>query len=102
MDGVIRYIKFSVDYDQFDERKDKKGNCKTQGYIEVLKKEWEIPIEEDEENNEDILKIYEGNSKVWDLLIISLTYIPFWLVRKRNEYAHEAWKSLIEKYEVSY
>ena len=47
------------------------------------------------------MKIYEGNSKAWDLLIISLSDINFGLVRQWNEYAHEAWKALIGKYEVS-
>ena len=44
---------------------------------------------------------WEGNSKAWDFLIIILTNIPIWLVTQCNEDANEAWKSLIEKYEVS-
>ena len=47
------------------------------------------------------MKIYEGNYKECDLLIISLTDILFGLVRKRDKNAHDAWKALIEKYEVS-
>ena len=47
------------------------------------------------------MKIYEGNSKAWDFLIISLTDIPFWLVRQCDENAHDTWKDLIDKYEVS-
>ena len=46
------------------------------------------------------MKIYEGNSKAWDFLIISLTDIPFGLVRQCDENSHDAWKALIEKYEV--
>ena len=56
---------------------------------------------EDAENDEDKLNIYEGNRKSWDLLIISLPYIPFGLVIQFNEDEHEAWKSLIDKYDVS-
>ena len=48
-----------------------------------------------------MMEIYEGKSKAWDLLIISLTYIPFGLVRQCDDNAHDAWKSFIEKYEVS-
>ena len=42
------------------------------GILDYLTKEWYIPIEEDVEDDEDKLKIYEGNCKAWDLLIISL------------------------------
>ena len=48
------------------------------------------------------MKIYEGKSKAWDLLIISLTDIPFGLVRQCDDNAHGEWKALMEKYEVSY
>ena len=47
------------------------------------------------------MKIYEGNSKAWDLPIINLTEIPSGLVRKCDENSHESWKALIDKYEVS-
>ena len=47
------------------------------------------------------MNIYQGNSKAWDLLIISLVEIPFGLVRKCDENEHDAWKELIDKYEVS-
>ena len=46
------------------------------------------------------MNIYEGNSKVWDFLIISLTDITFGLVRQSDEHSHDVWKTLIEKYEV--
>ena len=48
------------------------------------------------------MKIYVGNSKVWYLLIISLTDINFGLVRQCDENAHDSRKALIDKYEVSY
>ena len=48
------------------------------------------------------MKIYEGNSKAWDFLIISLTEIPFGLVRQCDENAHDAWKALMDRYKVSY
>ena len=44
------------------------------------------------------MNIYEGNSKDWYLLIISLTYVPFGLTRNCNESAHEACKAQIDKY----
>ena len=47
------------------------------------------------------MKVYEGNYKSWDLIIISLTGTHLGLVRKCNENAHDAWKYLIDKYEVS-
>ena len=47
------------------------------------------------------MKIYEGNSKACYFLIISLTDIPFVLDRQCDENSHDAWKALIEKYEVS-
>ena len=58
--------------------------------MKYLTKEWEIPSEGDAENDEDQFKIYEGKRKTRDLLIISLTYTPFGLVRQCNEDAHEA------------
>ena len=57
-------------------------NCKAEGHTEIHNKKWQIPTEEDAENDEDKLKIYERNSKAWCLLIINLIYIPFGLVRK--------------------
>ena len=48
------------------------------------------------------MNIYEGNSKAWDVIIISLTDIPSGLVRKCGENSHVSQKALIEKYEVSY
>ena len=102
MDGSIRYIKFSGDYDKFDERKENnKAIARNKGILKYLTKEWDITTEEDSETDGDKLKIYEGNSKAQDFLIISLTYIPFGLVRQRDENAHEYWKALIDKYEVS-
>ena len=47
------------------------------------------------------MKIYEGNSKAWDFLIISLTDITSGLVSQCDENAHHARKDLIDKYEVS-
>ena len=47
------------------------------------------------------MKIYEGNFKALDFLIIRLTDTPFGLVRQCDENGHESWKSLIDKCEVS-
>ena len=70
--------------------------------MKYLTKEWEIPSEEDVEDDEDKLKIYEGNYKAWNFLIIILIGISFRLVRKCDLNLHEAYKDLIDKYEVSY
>ena len=48
------------------------------------------------------MKIYKRNFEAWDFLIISLTDIPFGLVRQCDENAHDTWKDLFDKYEVSY
>ena len=71
------------------------------GILKYLKEEWETPKEDYAEDDPDRLKIYEGNIKAWYLLIIKLTYITFWVVRQCNDNAHEAWKVIIDKYEVS-
>ena len=47
------------------------------------------------------MKIHGGNSKAWCFLIISFTDITFGLVNKCDENVHNAWKALINKYEVS-
>ena len=66
-----------------------------------MTKEVETPTEDEAYNDEDKMKIYEGNSKAWDFLIIGLTDIPFGLVRHCDENSHESWKDLIDKYEAS-
>ena len=86
MTEAIIYIKFIGDHDNFNDWKNKSIE-RQKGILKYLKKQWEIPSEEDSENEEDKFKIYEGKLKAWDLLIISLTYIPFGLVSKCNENA---------------
>ena len=66
-----------------------------------LTKKWEISKAKYAEDYADILKIYERNSKDYGLPIISLVDIPFVLVRHYNDNSHEAWKALMEKYDVS-
>ena len=70
--------------------------------MKYLTTEWGITIEEDVENDEDKLKIYEGNYKAWDLSIIGLTDIPFGLFRQCDENSHEACEAIIDTYEASY
>ena len=78
MEGSIRYIKLSVEYDKFYQWKENtKEISRHKGILKYLTKEVEIPTEE-EAKNEDNMKIYKGNSKAWDFLIIILTDIPFW------------------------
>ena len=101
MDGSIRYIKFSGDYDKFDEWKQKTNAIsRYKGIFKYLTKEYETPKEEDEEDDSNLLN-YEGKIKAGYFIITSLTDISFGVARKCNDSSHEAWKSLIEKYEVS-
>ena len=82
MDGSTRYTNLSGDYDKFYEWKEKtKEISRHKGTLKYPKKEVEIPTEDEAENYEDKMKIYEGISKAWDLFIISLTDTPFGLVR---------------------
>ena len=44
MAGSIRYIKFSEDYDKFDDWKEKtKAIARHKGILKYLTKEWDIP-----------------------------------------------------------
>ena len=52
--------------------------------------EVDITTEDEADNDEDKMKIYKGNSKAWNLLIIILTDIPFGLVRYCDENSHES------------
>ena len=97
----IIYIKLSGDYDHFDECKyNTKLVARHKGILKYLTEKWYILTEEDVEADKDKLKIYEVNSKTWDLLIISLTYILFKLVSQCNENSHEASKAIIDKCEL--
>ena len=83
MAGSISYIKFSGDYDKFDEWKENTKPISIHKVIlKYLTKEVDIPTEDESDNDEDKMKIYEGNSKAWDFLIISFTDIPFGLIRR--------------------
>ena len=66
-----------------------------------MTKEVYIIKEDKAYNYGDKMKIYEGKSKAWDFLIISLIEIPFGLVRQCDDNSHKSWKALIDKYEVS-
>ena len=60
MNGYIIYIKFSGDYDKFDEWKEIiKEVSRYMGILKYLRKELWIPSEVDVENNEHKLNIYE-------------------------------------------
>ena len=56
MAGPIRYIKFSGDYDEFDEWKEKTKEISShKGILKYLTKEVEIPTEYEAENDEEKL-----------------------------------------------
>ena len=71
------------------------------GILKYLKKEVEIPTEYESDDYEDKIMIYEGNSKSWYFLVISLADMPFGLVKKCDENVHDARKDLIDRYEFS-
>ena len=103
MAEAIKYIKSSGKYEKFYEWKKKtKSIFKHKGILKYLTKEVETLTEEEAENYEDKMKIYEGNSKAWYFLIIILTDIHFGMFRQFDDIAHDTWKVLLDKYEVSY
>ena len=53
-------------------RNEKKGISRHKGILKYFTKEVDIPTEYEAKNDEDKMKIYEGNSKAWNFLIISL------------------------------
>ena len=69
--------------------------------LKYLTKEWEITSEEDAEDEKDKIKIYEGKSKAWGLIIINMKDIPSGLVTQCDEDAHRSWRAIIDKYIVS-
>ena len=76
MDGAIRYIKFSGEYEKFDYWKENtKAISVHKCILKYLTKQVEIPTEDEADTDEDEMKIYEGNSKAWDFLLVSLTDI---------------------------
>ena len=82
MAGDIRYIKFSGDYEKFDEWKNNtKAISRHKGILKYLTKQREIPTKEDTETEKDKINIHEIKCKAWDFLIIILTYTPFGLAR---------------------
>ena len=63
MSGAISYIKFSGDYYKFDEWKENtKSITIHRGILKYLTKEV-IPTEDESENDEEKMKMYEGKSK---------------------------------------
>ena len=62
MAGSIIIIKFSGDYYKFDEWKENTEEmARHKGILKYLTKEVEISIEDEAENDEEKMKIYEGN-----------------------------------------
>ena len=101
MAEAIRYINFSGDYYKFDECKEKtKAMSRNKGILKYLTIKLEIPTEDEEDNDEDKMKIYEGNSKAWNFLIISLKDIFFGLISEYDKNTDDARKDLIDKYEA--
>ena len=62
MAGAIRYIKFSGYDEKFFWRKEKiKSIARDESILKYITKQWDFTSEEDAENDEYPLKIYEGN-----------------------------------------
>ena len=103
VDGSIRRIIFSGDYDKFDQWKENtKDIARHKVILKYMTKEVDIPTEDEAYNDENKIKIYEENSKAWDFLIISLIEIPSELVRQCDDNSHESCKDLINKHELPY
>ena len=96
MSGYIIYIKISGYCYRFDKWKEK-----NKAIAKVYDKIVGNYLWRRYKNDEYQLNIYEGNSNASYFLIIVRIDISFVLVRQCDEDAHEAWKALIEKYEVS-
>ena len=60
----------------------KLNNLKKKIILRYLKKEWGITKEEYAGDDENLLNIYEEDSKAWNLLIFILKGISFGLVRQ--------------------
>ena len=59
---AIIYINFSGDYDKFYKWMEYKNSiARHKGVLKYLTKEVEISIEDEAENDEEKMKIYEGN-----------------------------------------
>ena len=79
MAASIRHIKFSGNYGSIYEwRENINEIARHKVILKYLTKEVEIPTEDKSENDEEKMKIYEGNSKACDLIIISLIDMRFW------------------------
>ena len=91
VDGAIRYIKFSGDYEKFYQWKEnKKSITRHKGILKCMIKQVEIPTRDEADNDEDRMQIYEGKFKVQDFLIIRLTDIPYVLVGQCDENSNES------------
>ena len=94
MAASIRYIRFRGAFgDFYDWRENTKIISRHKGILKHLGEKVEISTEDKAENDEEKMKIYEGNSKTYDFPIMILTDIYFRLVSQCDESAHDAWKS---------
>ena len=93
----MRYVKFSGKGSEFNEWKVKTlALARRKGFAKYLK--------EDLQNSTDdaVKKGFEnGNADAWDQLVLSLSGTPFDLIQEADENAYEAWRLLLNKYEVS-
>ena len=95
--GSVRYVKFTGKGKDFNEWKVKTlALARRKGFDRYLKENLETT--DDSKNATEFIK---GNADAWDQLVLSLSGTPFDLILEANENAHEAWKLLLNKYEVS-
>ena len=95
--GSVRYVKFTGKGKDFNEWKVKTlALARRKGFDKYLK-EKHVKSEDSKKDTE----FTKGNADAWDQLVLSLSGTPFDLILEANENAHEAWKLLLNKYEVS-
>ena len=93
----VRYVKFSGKGSEFNEWKVKTlALARRKGFAKYLKEDLQYSTDD------AVKKSFEnGNADAWDQLVLSLSGTPFDLIQEADENAYEAWRVLLNKYEVS-
>ena len=93
----VRYVKFSGKGSDFNEWKIKTLSL-------ARRKKFDTYLLEDGRlsTDKDVVDKYDtGNADAWDQLVLSLSGTAFSVIQEADGDAHEAWKLLLDKYDVS-
>ena len=93
----VRYVKFSGRGSDFNEWKIKTLSL-------ARRKKFDVYLLEDgsKSTDNDVVDNYvNGNADAWDQLVLSLSGTAFSVIQEADGDAHEAWKLLLDKYDVS-